>query len=329
MKSTGKFIISLDFELLWGVRDIQTKSSYGRNILGVWEAVPKMLEIFNKYKVKATWATVGFLFTSSKTEIQSFSPECKPQYSNKNLSPYNGHLDLVAETEEEDKYHFASKLINLIKKYPDQEIATHTFSHYYCLEDGQTKENFKSDIIAAIDIAKKNEIRIKSLVFPRNQFNRDYLEIIKNAGITSYRGNEKTWFYDPTNGQKDNLKRRAIRLMDSYLNISGHNSYKLDEISKEEPFNVPSSRFLRPFSTKLKIAESIRLKRIIKSMTHAAKNGEVYHLWWHPHNFGVYQRENFEFLNRILEHYLMLNKKYGFESLTMNELSNILKQIHK
>lgn len=38
----GTFVISLDFELMWGVRDVQTKAGYGPNILGVRQAIPAM-----------------------------------------------------------------------------------------------------------------------------------------------------------------------------------------------------------------------------------------------------------------------------------------------
>src|SRR5450631_2733915 len=34
----GAFVISLDFELMWGVRDKRTIADYGRNILGVRRA---------------------------------------------------------------------------------------------------------------------------------------------------------------------------------------------------------------------------------------------------------------------------------------------------
>ncbi|WP_299523357.1 polysaccharide deacetylase family protein [Winogradskyella sp.] len=326
MKTTGKFIISLDFELLWGVRDLQTTDTYGENILGVWEALPKMLKAFEKNGVKATWATVGFLFASSKKELLNYCPTNRPSYLVKNLSPYNGHFDQLEEEEEQDKYHFASKLIKLIRKYPNQEIATHTFSHYYCLERGQTKEEFNDDTLAAIKIANKDDIEIKSLVFPRNQFNNEYLEIIKSLGITSYRGNESAWFYNYEFGQEEKPTKRAFRLLDSYLNISGHNCYSLEEIGKKEPYNIPSSRFLRPYSSKLKMFEGLRLQRILKSMTYAAKNGKVFHLWWHPHNYGTDQKENFIFLNKILSHYVFLKEKYNFESLTMNKLSELLKK---
>lgn len=326
MNENGKFVISLDFELLWGVRDKKTPDTYGNNILGVWEAIPKILETFDKHKIKATWATVGFLFASSKRELLEYCPKSKPEYTDKNLSPYKGHFGLLGEKEEVDKYHFASKLIDLILKYPEQEIATHTFSHYYCLEPGQTKEDFNNDLLAALKIATKKNVKIESLVFPRNQFNDKYLEILKNLGITSYRGNEKVWFHNAANGEKEKLSKRAFRLLDTYINISGHNCYSLEEIRKKEPYDIPSSRFLRPYSSKLKILERFRLRRILKSMTEAAKKGEVYHLWWHPHNFGINQQENFSFLNKVLAHYTVLNDKYGFESLSMKNLSKFIKK---
>ena len=55
----GLFIISLDFELLWGVRDKRTKETYGQNILGVQEVIPQLLDLFDKYDITATFATVG------------------------------------------------------------------------------------------------------------------------------------------------------------------------------------------------------------------------------------------------------------------------------
>jgi len=71
--------------------------------------------------------------------------------------------------------------------------------------------------------------------------------------------------------------------------------------------------------------EGMRLKRILNSMTFAAKNKQVFHLWWHPHNFGTDQKQNFEFLDKILKHYVKLNAQFGFESITMSNLSSRLK----
>lgn len=325
MNANGKFVISLDFELMWGVRDKKNKSNYGDNILAVWEILPRMLDMFEKYDIKATFATVGFLFASNKEELVNYFPIKKLQYSDPNLSPYNGHFEQVGETEKVDKYHFASELIKLIQKYPDQEVATHTFSHYYCLEAGQDPEDFREDLIAAKKIAEPYNEDLKSLVFPRNQFNRNYLDICRELGITSYRGNVAAWFYSAANGKEETLTKRAFRLLDAYVNISGDNIYCLTDISKEYPFNIPASQFLRPYSPKLKAFEPLRLRRILKGMEAAAKKGKVYHLWWHPHNFGSFQDQNFSILEKICLHYKKLNSQYKFESATMKSLSEELK----
>jgi peptidoglycan/xylan/chitin deacetylase (PgdA/CDA1 family) len=324
MEKCGKFVISLDFELLWGVRDKKTIEQYGENIRNVHQVIPKLLALFQKYEVKATFSTVGFLFFENKAELNQAIPSTLPDYENKNLSPYNGHFDLVGNSYEEDQYHFAPQLIKQIKIYPEQEIGTHTFSHYYCLEKGQTTEAFKADLQAAIKVATKNGTELKSLVFPRNQFNESYLKVCKALGIICYRGNETSWLYKAKDSTKETLFRRALRLLDTYINLSGHNCHT-DEYMKEDIIaNIPASRFLRPLSKKLSFLDGLRLKRIKNAMTHAAKNNLCFHLWWHPHNFGQNQNENFLFLEKILKHHQILSEKYNFKSYTMTSLAKAL-----
>jgi peptidoglycan/xylan/chitin deacetylase (PgdA/CDA1 family) len=318
----GKFIISLDFELYWGVRDKKTIHSYRENIKGVHKAIPRMLEIFEQYGIRATFATVGFLFFDKKEELIKCLPLSKPNYQDRNLSPYINHINSIGEESAVDLYHYGLHLIKLIQRYPSQEIGTHTFSHYYCLEAGQTIDNFKDDIRCAVTVAGKYGIKIRSLVFPRNQFNDYYLSVCREQGIIVIRGNEASWLYKARSKKNESKIRRALRLLDAYVNISGHNCYSLKEVKKSIPVNLPASRFLRPYSPKLKILDFLKLKRIKSGMEYAAKNGLVYHLWWHPHNFGIYQDQNFICLEKILKHYQYLNQKYGFKSGTMSELAN-------
>ncbi len=58
----GALVISLDFELIWGVRDQRTIADYGANILGVRRVVPVLLDFFAERNIACTWATVGLLF---------------------------------------------------------------------------------------------------------------------------------------------------------------------------------------------------------------------------------------------------------------------------
>lgn len=321
---TGQFVISLDFELLWGVRDKKTISEYGENIKGVHLVIPRLLSMFKNYNIRATFSVVGFLFFETKEDLIANLPKNLPEYTNSNFSPYKGHFDLVGENYLVDLYHFAPLLIDEIKKYPEQEIGSHSFSHYYCLESGQTIRDFEDDLNSAIRLAKSKDINLTSFVFPRNQFNDDYLKVCSNLGIKCYRGNEQSWLYEAKKGEHESLLRRALRLVDAYINISGHHCYTESYLKRKVPIDIPSSRFLRPFSKKLKLLENLRLNRIKSSMTYAAKNNLVYHLWWHPHNFGINQNENFDFLEKILLHYSALNLKYKFQSTTMSKLANEL-----
>jgi hypothetical protein len=143
-------------------------------------------------------------------------------------------------------------------------------------------------------------------------------------GFTCYRGNEKSWLFSSESFGADNFLRRPFRLLDSYLNLSGKNCYSVEEMKEQVILNIPSSRFLRPYSKKLKAFENLRLKRITDSMTYAAKKGLVYHLWWHPHNFGSNIFNNISFLEKILIHYRKLNSEFNFESLSMRQLAKEL-----
>jgi hypothetical protein len=324
MDNTGKFIISLDFELMWGVRDKKTIEQYGKNILGVHQVIPELLKIFNQYDIRATFASVGFLFFESVEKLMGNIPKDLPKYSNKNLSPYGGYLDNLKDGAY-DKYHFAPELINLIKDNKNQELATHTFSHYYCLEDGQDIDSFKADLESAINVSKSIGVDLKSLVFPRNQFNEEYLRVCTELGIICYRGNEKSWIYEAKNANQETWYRRMFRLIDAYVNLSGHNSYPDEYFKNREIIDIPSSRFLRPYSSKLRFLDFLRLRRIKKGMSYAAANNETFHIWWHPHNFGANQKENLLFLESILRHYQKLKVKYGFKSVTMGELAEFFK----
>ncbi len=322
MIQSSIFSISLDFELFYGVRDHRTINEYGNNLLGTRDAISKMLQLFEEYEIHTTWATVGLLFYDNKEFLLSDLPTKLPSYTNRTYSPYLSIKD-IGPDERTDPYHYGLSLIKKIQSTPFQEIGTHTYSHYYCLEKGQTIHEFNADISKAIEVAQKNNIEIKSIIFPRNQFNEEYLKIVKDHKIRTYRGNETSWLYDARNRENESLLRRSLRLIDTYLNISGHHIHDLVKINKQQTLiNIPSSRFLRPYSPKLKFLEGLKLNRIKNDMLAAAKTNKVFHLWWHPHNFGSYTNENISFLKSILDYYSILKKKYGMTSLNMGELAD-------
>ncbi|HUE97135.1 MAG TPA: hypothetical protein VMN39_10770, partial [Longimicrobiaceae bacterium] len=104
----GAFVVSLDFELAWGMgrqaaRDDDTRS----RLLGARAVVPRLLELFEEFEVAATWAVVGFLFAESRAELERMKPAGRPRYLDPALSSYEVE---VGEDESEDPLHFAPSL---------------------------------------------------------------------------------------------------------------------------------------------------------------------------------------------------------------------------
>lgn len=318
MNST--FVISLDFELLWGVREIATRSQYGANIRGARKAIPQMLELFQAYNVRATWATVGLLFCRSKAEILEMMPEPErvAAYINPAMSAY-AYLDEVGANEEEDPFYFGGSLIDQIAQTDGQEIATHTFSHYNCLEKGSSPQTFSADLKAAIEIARLRGIDIRTIVFPRNQYGPEHLRICQSLGLIGYRGIPDAWAHQPMPRKSRGAMRRGLRLLDAYSGILGDQEFS--EQSPPNLVNIPGNRFLRPAGGWLKPAHGMHLATVRKEMSATAAAGRSYHLWWHPHNFGRNRAGNIAALKSILEHAKMLEDQFGMRSANMADLA--------
>jgi len=148
--------------------------------------------------------------------------------------------------------------------------------------------------------------------------------VCRESGLDSYRGNPVSWLYSGRNKNDQSLFRRALRITDAYLNLTGHHCHDKSDVKEGPLVNVAASRFLRPWSRKLRLLEPLRLRRIKKGMEHAAKTGKLFHLWWHPHNFGANLEQNMQFLESILRYYRELHEKYGFSSITMSGLTDKL-----
>jgi hypothetical protein len=335
LKMQGTFTISLDFELHWGgfekwplrASGHRKKGSYDQYFINTRKVIPEMLTLFEKFEVHVTWATVGMLFNESKTELLKNAPALKPGYEAKELSAYNYILNKgIGENESDDPFHFAPSIIQNIISTRHQELGTHTFAHYYCNEAGQTAGQFRDDIRASQRVAAKFNTQLKSLVFPRNQFNDQYLKICFEEGIRSVRSNPDDWFWHIESTQSESVWKRLNRGMDAYLPIGKKNIYPLSAVIAREgfPLCLPASRLLRPYNPRELFLNDLKIQRIKSEMTHAAVGGMVYHLWWHPHNFGNYPRQSLIGLEKILQHYAYCRHKWSMNSLNMGEQAAIM-----
>ena len=330
MFDNGVFIISLDFQMQWGAFDKRELDVERRVVLKntLARIVPKTLRLFEKYDMHATWAFVGMLLDKNKHDWQINKPSIQPKYNNPKLSSYDYFEKVIKSHQLIDKYFFADKAINEIYNTPHQELASHTYSHYYCLEEGQTEEQFAVDLEKAKRTFNENGWDMYSMVFPRNQFTTKNLEGIKNVGVQSIRTNPALWFWENGNNK---LSARFFRLIDTYFSTTNKNLINHTDISKDQVgiLELPSSRFFSAHIPNMSILNDLRLKRILNEMTLAAKSKKYYHIWWHPENFGAFPDQYVAALETILKHFKVLQNEYGFTSMTMKEYSEQLMPLIK
>jgi hypothetical protein len=84
------------------------KITYGNSILGVHKVIQAYWKCLDNM-ILGYFSTVGLLFWN-QTRIISQYPEIKPLYNDPNLSPYNGHFDILEMIFLTDMYHLHQNL---------------------------------------------------------------------------------------------------------------------------------------------------------------------------------------------------------------------------
>ncbi|MCD2136464.1 polysaccharide deacetylase family protein [Salinicoccus halitifaciens] len=305
----------MDFEIFWGFIDFRDRDKHWSRLRRTPDVASKLIDVFEENEMKVTWSTVGMLMLEDSDDLKRVVRDFEvPNYTDPKRNNYNTFMGLMSNPQYSDGVFFARELVEKLKASKYQDIGTHTFSHYYCLEKGQKNDEFQKDLSIALAVAEDNGINIESIVFPKNQYNAGTLALLKAHGIASYRGNPDQYIYKTR--PVDNLAIRAAHLLDTYWNIAGHITHTAPKAG-DGLYNIKASRFLRPVTERNRMFKNLQLRRIKKEMTHAAKNNHYYHLWWHPHNFSGLPEENISYLREIIDHFKYLNKTYDFRSESM------------
>jgi hypothetical protein len=206
----------------------------------------------------------------------------------------------------------------LVLQTPGQELGCHSHSHLYCSEDGIVESDFDADLACSRKIFSELNVKPVSFVFPRNQVHVEYLDVLAKHGYTSYRGNYNHWLYRDGHMvmAASHQVYRVLRMVDSFVSLTGHHTFN---VNAEKPVtNIPGSRFLRPITNNA-VMDGLHTNLIKQGMLDAAKNGRIFHVWGHPHNFGKYSEANLARLEDLLKYFKVLQEKYGMVSLTMEE----------
>ena len=268
----SKVVWSLDFELRWGMHDRLglDRDLYRKNLEGAREAVPRLLQLFTRRGVRATWATVGALACNDWDEYYRRAP-APPRYADKRLAVNPRYADL----DPDGVLHFAPDLVALVAQTEGQDLGTHTFSHLFLGELGVMQADAAADHAATLVLFRERfGITPTSLVFPRNQL--AFLAFYRAQGITAWRDNESSWYYQLTRHTNHSIVR-GLRMMDALTPWRARGG-------AFSGGRTPSTLFVRVY-----LPESLWKLHLARIATEArgAKQGGVLHFWLHPHNLGT------------------------------------------
>jgi peptidoglycan/xylan/chitin deacetylase (PgdA/CDA1 family) len=220
-----------------------------------------------------------------------------------------------ADRDPSGELHFAPELVQQIASAPNQELASHTFSHIFLGEPGVMARDVIADSRAVAEVFEQRFGKPpRSIVFPRNQV--AFLKQLFAAGIRAARTNPRAWYWDRISAN-ESLLLRARRF------IEGLAPWEL----RSAPPNTDrdtgmvctqASVFLR--LGKLP-APLFRLQR--EKVAREAKRlgpGDVLHLWFHPHNLGADPDTSLGRLESLLDT-LQEQLHAGTRFVTMSDLT--------
>jgi hypothetical protein len=267
-----RVVWSLDFELRWGMHDIlgMDRSAYQKNIEGAREAVPRLLDLFARRRVRATWATVGALACASWDEYFRRAPP-PPRYSDPRFAVSMRYADL----DPDGLLHFAPKLVAAIARTEGQDLGTHTFSHLFLGELGVMRADARADHAATVAMFRERFAGVPtSLVFPRNQ--AAFLDLYRAGGISAWRDVEPSW-HERLTQHANHPIMRALRLRNALTPWRTRGGTFADG-------RTPGTLFVRVYLPE--VAWKLHLAKIAAE-ARRLKPGGVLHFWLHPHNLGA------------------------------------------
>lgn len=255
----GVFTVSIDYEYAWGVADKNLQEADLARIRKETVITRRLLSLFEKYNIPATWAIVGGLLEKGA--------------HGEDLAWFDGeHLaDAVADSP------------------VGHEIASHSFGHI--LFDSVDRETAKRDVDKARAMHIGRQFPFATFIFPRNK--TGHFDVLKEAGITVFRGLRKTWY--------SFLPERLWTLgrgIDYWLPTAGS---VLPEKHKSGLLNLPDSMLFISRKGVQKLLPPFQLVRKIRyGIFKAAERGKIFHLWFHPSNFSYDTDKQFRSLEAIL-----------------------------
>ena len=310
----GIFCLSLDIELLWGRHDLNYQP-FIKRAERERKIISRLLYLFEKYSISATWGVTGHLFLekcepiNKKKHMDIIRPKY-PWVKNDWFEPDPG------SNLKKDPGWYGLDIVKKIIKNHKQEIGSHSFSHVLFGHPGCSRACAESEIRACVLLAKKYNIKLSSFIFPRNLVG--HLDILEKYAFTAFRDKERQWY----SFLGDSTIDRVLKLIELFIPIAPPiaRPYKIGRLCAI-PISMyfVSARGLRRYLSKM-----IRYKKAKLGIDTAIKEKKIFHLWTHPTDLVDNKEVLMEEFEAIIEYAHRMRKKGQLEIKTMKQIAEEL-----
>lgn len=303
----GAFTISIDYEFALGFADSDLHDADKERIRREVDVVNRLLDLFERYNVPATWAITGHLL-EEKCSWKGDVPH--PEYPRpiRKRERRDWFFTHPPEGEYSDVLWFDTHgLVHRIARSSvGHEIASHSYAHIIYGARGTSKDAVRADIENTKRIHQERRYPLYSFVFPRNREGRH--EMLKSAGFTCFRSGGR---FARVTGWIARWFRRLFYALPFARtgNIRLHRSGLLEvPASMDMPSREGLRKLMLPTMSYLKARSGLR---------RAVRRKEMFHLWFHPSNFVLDADTQFDTLERILARAALLRERGELSILTM------------
>lgn len=283
----GACVISIDTELAWGGAHRRDGTGAAAGFDREREVIARMLELFARYEVPATWAVVGHLFLDRcgagppagtgdgggdlpHPEVQ------RPAYTWLNGDWFD--IDPCSDVAAAPDYYGRDIVEQILSCAHPQEVASHSFAHMLMDDPACGPEVLASDLAASRRAAEACGVELTSYVYPRNGLG--HLGELAAAGYTGYRGGRPS---APFAGAA-RWARAGLTLVDRLRPLRGSAVWPVVRDDAGGMVNVAQTYLFAPDVKGRRLPPTVWARFPAARVRQAARHRSLCHLWFHPYN---------------------------------------------
>lgn len=305
---TGQFIVSLDCEGKWGMADSLRPYHQELTDRALAEVYQYFVSTFRRYEIPATFAYV-MAFTLTPVERERFRDRLSPQ-----AGVDDQWMEHFWRAQARGDYEgwFQPAALELVRQDGRHEIACHSFCHRP-LDDATTSEAAaRAELAAAGEVARIKQVSLKTFIFPRNAVGN--LNVLTERGYLGYREALR---------RPAGVAGRVVNLGAEFNVAAGGQRTKLPRPDGLVP--IPAGHFFNwRFGARRSVPVAVTIARW-KHMINSVREGQVVHLWLHPHNMITAPETKIAF-EAVLEYAARQRDKGQLKIVTQQQYSERMRR---